>query len=193
MSFVRAKSQESTKRELDLFSVPPTQVSLEKGHWVDHLPVSSVSDGGPITFLCPGTEDYVHLPKTILVVRAKVTKANGDDLDQDEKVCIVNNFLHSLFIQVDVFLKGKQVTQAAGTYAYGAYLEMLLNCGPAAKRSQLMAAMFYKDTSTKMDTADPTLAGNHANVNLGLKKRYEFSKESGIMEKWWDLYSATCL
>ena len=177
-----AKSQECTKSELDLFSVPPTQVSLEKGHWVDHLPVSSVSDGGPITFLCPGTEDYVDLAKTILLVRAKVTKANGDDLDLDEKVGIVNNFLHSLFKQVDVFLKGKQVTQATGTYAYRAYLETLLNYGPAAKRSQLTAAMFYKDTSTKMDTADPTLAGDHANVNLGLKKRYEFSKESGIIE-----------
>ena len=182
MSFVHAKSQECTKSELDLFSVPPTQVSLEKGHWVDHLPVSSVSDGGPITFLCPGTEDYVDLAKTILVVRAKVTKANGDDLGPDEKVGIVNNFLHSLFKQVDVFLKGKQVTQATGTYAYRAYLETLLNYGPAAKRSQLTAAMFYKDTSTKMDTADPTLAGDHANVNLGLKKRYEFSKESGIIE-----------
>ena len=153
-------------------------MSLEKGHRVDHLP--SVSDGGPITFLCPGKEDYVDLAKTILVVRTKVTKANRDDLDQDEKVGIVNNFLHSLFKQVDVFLKGKQVTQATGTYAYRAYLETLLNDGPAAKRSQLAAAMFYKDTSTKMDTADPTLAGNHANVNLGLKKRYEFSKESGI-------------
>ena len=182
MSFVHAKSQECTKSELDLFSVPPTQVSLEKGHWVDHLPVSSVSDGGPITFLCPGTEDYVDLAKTILVVRAKVTKANGDDLDQDEKVGIVNNFLHSLFKQVDVFWKGKQVTQATGTYAYRVYLETLLNYGPAAKRSQLTAAMFYKDTSTKMDTADPTLAGDHANVNLGLKKRYEFSKRSGIIE-----------
>ena len=182
MSFVHAKSQECTKSELDLFSVPPTQVSLEKGHWVDHLPVSSVSDGGPITFLCSGTEDYVDLAKTILVVRAKVTKANGDDLDQGEKVGIVNNFLHSLFKQVDVFLKGKQVTQATGTYAYRAYLETLLNYGPAAKRSQLTASMFYKDTSTKMDTADPTLAGDHADVNLGLKKRYEFSKESGIIE-----------
>ena len=83
---------------------------------------------------------------------------------------------------MDVFLKGKQVTQATGTYAYRAYLEMLLNYGPAAKRSQFCAAMFYKDTSTKMDTADPTLAGDHANVNLGLKKRYEFSKVSGIIE-----------
>ena len=182
MNFVHGKSGECVKTELDLFSVPPTQVSLEKGLWIDHQPVSSVADGGPITFLCPGTEDYVDLSKTILVVRAKVTKANGDDLDADDHVGIINNFLHSLFKQVDVFLKEKQVTQATGTYAYRAYLETLLNYGPAAKESQLTAAMFYKDTAGKMDAADPTLAANNANANLGLKNRYEFNKESGVIE-----------
>ena len=131
MNFVHSKSGECTKTELDLFSIPPTKVSLEKGLWIDHQPVSSVSDGGPITFLSPGTEDYVDLAKTILVVRAKVTKANGNNFNQNEKVGIVNNFLHSLFKQVDVFLK-EQVTQATGTYAYCAYLETLLNHGPAA-------------------------------------------------------------
>ena len=180
MSFVYSKSEECSKSELDLFSVPPTQVSLEKGLWIDHQPVSSVSDGGPITFLSPGTEDYVDLAKTILVVRAKVAKANGNDLDADEKVGIVNNFLHSLFKQVDVFLKEKQVTQATGTNAYRAYLETLLNYGPAAKQFQLTAAMFYKDTAGKMDTADPTLAAAHANTNQGLRKRYEFSPLSYI-------------
>ena len=104
MNFVHSKSEECSKTELDLFSVPPTQVNLEKGLWVEHQPMSSVSTAGPITFLC----------KTISVVRAKVTKANGNDLDADEKVGIVNNFLHSLFKQVDVFLKEKQVTQVTG-------------------------------------------------------------------------------
>ena len=160
--------------------MPPTQVSLEKGLWIDHQPVSSVSDGGPITFLCPATEDYVDLSKTILVVRTKVTKANRNHLAQDEHVGIVNNFLHSLFKQVDVFLKEKQVTQATGTYAYRAYLETLLNYGPAAKESQLTAAMFYKDTAGKMDISDPTLAA--ANANMGLKKRYAFNQESGVIE-----------
>ena len=177
---MHGKSGECVKTELDLFSVPPTQVSLEKGLWIDQQPVSSVADGGPITFLCPGTEDYVDLSKTILVVRAKVTKANGDDLDADDHVGIVNNFLHSLFKQVDVFLKEKQVTQATGAYAYRAYLETLLNYGPAAKESQLTAAMFYKDTAGKMDVADPTLAA--ANANMGLKKRYAFNQESGVFE-----------
>ena len=180
MNFVHEKSEECTKTELDLFSVPPTQVSLEKGLWVDLQPVYSVSDAGPITFVCPGTENYTDLPKTNLVVRVKVTKANGTDLHADERVDIVNNFLHSLFKQVDVFLKEKQVTQATGTYAYRAYLETLLNYGPAAKRSQLTAAMFYKDTAGKMDVANPALTA--ANANLGLKERYTFSHESGILE-----------
>ena len=136
MNFVHGKSEECTKTEWDLFSVPPTQVSLEKGLWIDHQPVSSVSNGGPITFMRPGTEDCLDLSKTILVVHAKVTKANGNDVDAGEHVGIVNNFLHSLFKQVDVFLKEKQVTQATGTYAYRAYLETLLNYGPAAKESQ---------------------------------------------------------
>ena len=122
MNFVHANSQECTKSELDLFSVPPTQVSLERGLWVDHQPVSSVEGGGPITFLSAGTEDYVDLSKTILVVKAKVTKANGTDLVADEAVGVVNNFLHSLFKQVDVFLKEKQVTQSLGTYAYQSIL-----------------------------------------------------------------------
>ena len=187
MNFVHSKSQECTKTELDLFSVPPTQVSLEKGHWIDHQPVSSVSDGGPITFLSPGTEDYVDLSKTILVVRAKVTKADGTNIDADEKVGVVNNFLHSLFKQVDVFLKEKQVTQATGTYAYRAYLETLLNYGPSAKQSQLTASLFYKDTAGKMDAADPTLAAG--NANLGLKSRYAFSKTSGTVEMAGPIFS----
>ena len=72
------------------------------------------------------------------------------------------------------------MTQATGTYAYRAYLETLLNYGPAAKESQLTAAMFYKDTASKMDVADPTLAA--ANANMGLKKRYAFNQESGDIE-----------
>jgi hypothetical protein len=73
----------------------------------------------------------------------------------DEKVGVVNNFLHSLFKQVDVFLKEKQVTQATGTYACHAYLETLLNYGPSANDFQLTAHI-YKDTAEKMDVVDPT-------------------------------------
>jgi hypothetical protein len=67
-----------------------------------------------ITFLSTGTGDYVDLSKTIIVVRAEVTKANGANLDADEKVGVVNNFVHSL-LKIDVFLEEKQVKYWIGT------------------------------------------------------------------------------
>ncbi|CAB3997084.1 uncharacterized transposon-derived [Paramuricea clavata] len=142
MNFVHSRSQECAKSKLDLFSVPPTQISLEKGHWIDHQPVASLANGGAFTFLSPGTEDYVDLARTILVIRAKVTKANGTNLGANEKVGVVNNLLHSLFKQVDVFLKGKQVTQATSTYAYSgnpSQLQSLRKRFPAYRRPVLQA------------------------------------------------------
>ena len=186
MNSVHCKSQECVKTELDLFSMPPTHVSLEKGHWIDYQPVSSVSDSGLTTFLSPGTEDYVDLSKTILLLRVKVTKADGTNLGADEKVGVVNNFLHSLFKHVRVFLKGKRVTQATGTYAYRAYLETLLNYGPAAKQSQLTQPCIT-DTAGKMDVADPTFAD--VNANTGVKERYVFGKTRGGIEMAGPVYS----
>lgn len=185
MNFVHPKSQECIKNELDLFSIPPTQTSIERGHWIDHQPVSSVSAGGPVTFLSPGTEDYVDLAKTILVVRAKVTKPDGTAIDADEKVGVTNNFLHSLWKQADIYLKERQVTHASGTYSYRAYLETLLNYGPSAKQSQLTSALFFKDTGGKFSIADPTAA----DANFGLKTRYEFSKESKTIEMAGPIFS----
>ncbi len=137
-----------------MFSIPPTQTSLEKGRWIDYHPLSSVeNDEGPITFLVAGTDDYVDLSKTILVVEGKVVKADGTNLSGNEQASIapVNNFLHSLFKQVDVYLNGKQVTPAIGTYAYRAYMETLLNYDVSAKESQLTSALYYKDTPGQMD------------------------------------------
>ena len=78
----------------------------------------------------------------------------GGDLGSGQaSVAPVNNFLHSLFRQVDVYLNGKQVTPAMGTYAYRSYLETLLNYDVSAKESQLSSAMYYKDTAGEMDEA----------------------------------------
>ena len=74
------------------------------------------------------------------------------------------------------------MTQATGTYSCRAYLEALLNYGPSAQKSQLTAALFYKDAAGKMDTANPTLAANNANTNHGLRTRYQFSRESRTIE-----------
>ena len=156
MSYVHPFSKRCDKSEIDLFSVPPTQQSLERGRWIDYAPLSSVENtDSPINFLVTGTDEYIDLSKTLLTVTGKIVKDSESVLAgaQQADVAPVNNFLHSLFKQVDVYLNGKQVTPAMGTYPYRAYIETLLNYDVSAKESQFSSALYYKDTATKMDEA----------------------------------------
>ena len=107
MAFAHDMSCECTKSELDLFSVPPTQTSMEQGGWVEYHPLTTVRDGSPIEFDVSGTgDDYVDFANTMLYVKAKVTQANGHNLAHGADVGPVNLFLHSLFSQVDISLNG---------------------------------------------------------------------------------------
>ena len=85
----------------------------------------------------------------MLHVQVKVTRANGDDLDLVDPVGPVNNWLHSLFRQVDVYLNGTLVTPSTNTYAY-----MLLSYGTDAKVTQLTSQLWHKDTATHMDAVE---------------------------------------
>ena len=155
MSYVHPFSKRCDKSEVDLFRVPPTQQSLERGRWIDYAPLSSVENANSaITFLIAGTDEYIDLSKTILTVTGKITKKDGTsklDGNDQSNVAPVNNFLHSLFRQVDVYLNGKHVTPAMGTYAYRSYIETLLNYDVSAKQSQFSSALYYKDTAGQMD------------------------------------------
>ena len=111
MAFVREQSCECTKSELDLFSVPPTQNSMEQGSWVEYHPLTMVMDGSPIEFDISGTgEDYIDFANTMLYVRAKLTQITGANLANDAAVSPINLFLHSLFTQVDISLNGNLIT-----------------------------------------------------------------------------------
>lgn len=181
MAFVHHESSECPKTELDLFFVPPTQTGIETGQTVDFHPLTNISENGPIEFLVSGAgTEYMDLARTQLYVKAKITKADGTALDPDTKVGPVNLLLNSLFIQVDVSLNGKLVSSATNLNPFRGILETILSYGPAAKRSQLTAAMFYKDKAGYFDVADPTLDDKDANT--GLKARYQHTKESQSVE-----------
>jgi hypothetical protein len=138
MTFIHEGSCQCAKSELDLFSIPATQTSVESGTYVDYHPVSSITGGAPIEFDVNATgEEYLDMANSLLHIRAKIVKANGEDLEAASTVGPVSNFLHSLFSQVDVSLNGTLVTSSTNTYAYRAYIETLLSYGSDAKSSQL--------------------------------------------------------
>ena len=80
-------------------------------------------------------------------VRAKVVRGVGTDIADDAPVAPVNNWLHSLFSQVDVHLNDTLVTPSSNTYPFRAYVETLLSYGAEAKKTQLSSQLWYKDTA----------------------------------------------
>jgi len=67
MAFVHEQSCECTctKSELDLFSVPPTQTSMEQGGWIEYHPLTNVADGSPNEFDDGASgEDYIDYANT---------------------------------------------------------------------------------------------------------------------------------
>lgn len=171
MSFIHNQSCECVKSELDLFSIPPTQTSIEKGDWVTYKPIASLIDDSPIEFIVSGFGDeYVDISNTLLAITAKITNSDGTALTAEAPVAPINNWLHSLFNQVDVFLNQKMISQPDHLYPYRSYLETLLNYNSSAKDTHLTSSLWYTDTAQKFD-ADVT-------DNVGYKSRMKFTEKS---------------
>lgn len=179
MAFLLKDSPECAKSELNLFTLPPTQTVIEKGHWVEFHPVANVSDGGPLEFLISGSgQDYLDLSETQLYVKCKILKKDEKILTSEDKVGPTNLFLHSLFSQVDVSLNERVVSSSNNTYAYRAYIETLLNHGFDSKTSQLTSELYYKDTAGRMNIYDE----KDSNPNEGFVKRAALFKGSATVD-----------
>ena len=185
MALVHENSCPCLNTELDLFSLPGTQTSIENGVYVEYNPISSLGDGTPIEFDINGSgQDYLDLNDTQLYVCAKITSDNGTAIPADADVGPVNNTLHSLFSEVEVMVNGTLITSTNNTYSYRAYLETLLSYGTDAKTSQLQSAMYFKDTPGVMDS----IVGENA-VNSGLVKRAAFFARSSTVEMMGRIHS----
>ena len=169
MSFLHTYSCEAVKSELDLFTVYPTQTSIERSQFIEYKPVISLTDTSPIEFSIPGHGDeYVDLTRTMIHVKVQIVKGDGSNLPDAALVGPVNNFLYSLFSQVDVYFNQRPVSASSGGYAYRAFF---------AKDSHLTCALWY-DTAGKMDT---TMTSTTC-PNKGLDKRKSFIEKSKVVD-----------
>ena len=173
---VHKDSNDCGSSSLDLFLLPPTQSSFQKGKPINYHPITSLSGGGPKEFKVSGSgKEFLDLAQSYLYLKVKVSKADGTNLDGASKVGFANYSIASLFNQVDVILGGKLISSATNTYAHCSILEALLNYDKDAAESQLGCGLFCKDTAEQMEemdiTADPVL-------NTGLGTRSEWTKTS---------------
>lgn len=187
MAFISSHRNLTTKTELDIFATPPTQNSIESGTTLCVRPISSLTDASPIEFLIPGSgEEYIDLAHTTLHLVVKIKTDETIPKDKVNDIAPVNNFLHSIFSQVDIYLNQKCITPPSNNYNYRAYIENLLNYGSDAKYSHLSSVIWEKDIAGNMDNSN--VDDKAASCNTGHSKRHSFTKNEQIVELYGNLH-----
>ena len=123
-----------------------TQLSIEDKVYTEIMPLSAITENGPIEFFIPGDgEKYLDLNDNLQHLRAKITNADGTDLLNDAPVGLINYPLNTLFSQFDVTLGDRLISQSRATHTYRAMIKTLLNFSEDALKSQFSAGLYYKD------------------------------------------------
>jgi hypothetical protein len=150
MSFIHNLSCKCTIADLDHFSLPPTQTSVETGEWKRCKPVASISSDAPLEFHVVGSsEEYTDVSQTFLLDTIKLMQGDGTDLTDAVKAVPVNNFIKSMFSEVGVYFNQKLITSNTNLNPYRAYTHTLLNYNKSAKSTQCQCSLWFPDTAGK--------------------------------------------
>lgn len=202
MALIHGETTEVLKSELELFSVHPTQTSVEETRFVQYFPQTTLDRGGPIVFHIPPLEkEYLDPSKTFLYLKTrilsesggvlpKVKSAQDNAVPKQSYVFPINYFHATCFKTVDIYLNNKNISANDTLYPYRAYIETLLSNTKDSKLEQLKAALYYQD-KTPMDEVSESLTktGNAQTTNTGALLRFTKTKFSNPFETFGRIHS----
>ena len=165
------QSAASTKTELDLFTVPPTQVSIESSFWQAIRLVNNCNSTGPYKFHIDSNPHWTDLNRNYIYAKFQITQTNGGALPNDIDVAPINLLAQTFFRQLKVYLNSKLVYDSGDNYAYRSFLETELNFDRSIKESLLQASIYVKDAPSidqnyEHGSESPTNVGHLARKKL---------------------------
>ncbi|XP_074604151.1 uncharacterized protein F54H12.2-like [Brevipalpus obovatus] len=141
--------------ELDLFGVPPTQLSVERGYETEHRPLSQLSPTSPIEFVITSSHDeYILFSESYLILKFQLTNIMKNPSDNEpgdvwSSIYFTQNLLGSMFESCKLVIGNKEITFSSGNYAWRSYLESLLGYSHEAKFSHLSCGGFFNAQSAE--------------------------------------------
>ena len=159
---------------LCIFDKPAVQTDFIKNQTVDYYPLSNITSNGPIEFTIPGSgEEYIDINDINIYILAKVTKADGTNIDSAaDKVALNNLPISTLFQDVSLTLGETQIEGGQMCYPYLGYFNTVMQFTPAAQRSHMLSQGWCKDEAGKFNDAS----------NKGFAHRSKMIKDSKTFE-----------
>lgn len=152
---IHEKSQLTTIPDLDIFSLPPTQESIERTYYTEHRPLSTISSSQQIQFSFNSSKDeYINLRDMLFYIKLKINlkKATNVVAADWKKIAPVNNLLHSLFKNIHLDIDNKNVTRSTPNYSYKAYFESLLGFTESSKCGYMSSQGWQPDFEEHIKT-----------------------------------------
>jgi hypothetical protein len=147
---IHLKSNIATLDVCDIFTVPPTQISIDKSIETTQDPIAPLSSGGPITFeFTTLYDEYLRLDESYLYIKytVKAGLTTPQKAAKWEQVKPVNYLLHSMFKNVSLHINDVLVTQSVELYPFRAYLDAFLGYSDVAKSTHLSLAGWKKNAA----------------------------------------------
>lgn len=113
------QSVPSTKSELDLFTVPPTQVAVKRSFWSEVQLQNPCTNEGPYEFKISPDTYMLDLSKNYIYFIARIVKSDDtvckvttkdDGTMEGDLVFPINLLGKTLFKQIKMFVNGKLIS-----------------------------------------------------------------------------------
>lgn len=155
-----SRSASACHSGLEFFSVPPTQVSINRTHLKEILPLNSTNES-PFEFRLFSDSNFIDLSKTYLYLKLSIQK-NGQNgwvaIEDADQIAPVQSIGTSFIKQMRVSISGNEIFDSSNLYPYLAYIKNELNYSKDYKDTVLSTIGYYRD-----DT-DPDNAGNDGHL-----------------------------
>lgn len=162
-------SRPSTRAELDLFTLPPTQVAIERSYWREFQTSNPISNSGPYDFFLPSNPQLLDVQKNYVLIELCVKKNGNTKLEDTDKVAPINLIGKTLFKSVKLNLNGTEVFNSGDKYAFRAMIETELGFDADVKDTNIETAGYTKERAKSgKDTLD------HGDTEAFLKRQLYF-------------------
>jgi hypothetical protein len=180
-------SADSVGNGFDHFAVPPSRTSVRRGKYEEILPQAGGSKTGMIEFLMRrGDGVYTDLANSYLKLTVSVRKSNGAVLTNADAVPVwpVENFAHSLFQKVQVFVNDQEI-EFHKDYPQVAHLWNLLNYDKATRESSMYVSSGWLEDASRAtdggDVEDDEKAARRGEVRESKKMSFFLRLRSGFL------------
>ena len=110
---------------LDLFDVPPTDLSLVASRYV---PINPFTTGvHPIDFQIDPQADFIDFNHSYFELDLRLKLDNNDNIVTATQVSLCNNIAHAIFKQINVRLNGTLISPQTDTYHHKSFIDAVLN------------------------------------------------------------------